>query len=70
MTKQSKRSSDGLHWYAEQIRYTIFPRVSPLNHQLIDIWRNLRDDDPDKFSFEPTNQQIQKLEDDRNFLNL
>ncbi len=68
MPKRSQKSSGAIVWHAEQLRTTIFPTESPLALNLLDLWKQLRSDEPDKFSFEPTMQKIEKELDDRNFL--
>jgi len=68
MPKRSQKSSAAIVWYAEQLRTTIFPTESPLALNLLDLWKQLRGDEPDKFSLEPSLQRIEKELDGRNFI--
>ena len=68
MPKRLQKPSGAIVWHAEQLRTTIFPNESPLTLNLLDIWKQLRSDEPDEFSIKPTMQKIEKEMDDRNFL--
>ena len=68
MPNRPQQSSGAIVWYAEQLRCTIFPNESPLSLNLLDLWKQIRNDEPDKFTFEPTVQKIEKELDNRNFL--
>lgn len=68
MPKRPQKSSGTIVWHAEQLRTTLFPAESPLSLNLLDLWKHIRNDEPDNFSLKPPLQRIEKELDGRNFI--